>query len=82
MCSSDHEDPSTWVGPTSTVTRMHKVETLRENDPSDKFDLPPLRTPEQVEEALHEKRATQASGLHDDGDGGGGDRPWLGFAVF
>lgn len=79
MCSSDHEDPSTWVGPTSTVTRMHKMATLRENDPSDKFDLPPLRTPEQVEEAFHEKRATRASGLHDDGRGGGGGsgRPCL-----
>lgn len=39
---------------------------LGENDPNDKFDLPPLRTPEEVTEDLHAKRAAQVSKISSD----------------
>lgn len=64
VCSSsslsDHEDPSTWVDLNSNVIRKHKTVILKENDRDDKFDLPPGRTPEEVEEDLYARRSSKA----------------------
>lgn len=53
---SDKNDPASWTSP-----REFKVTKLSEQDPNDKFDRPPLQSPDEVAEALKYKRTNKVT---------------------